>query len=327
LLTLLQSQQSAHLSCRSTQPEQRLDTRQQTLALCSPTAQRSFTMSIFVSYPHNQSLSSLPTFHDIPMEKEACVVHDMETGTMATETGTEGDLMSQTSSSSHDAEDEHDDNDESNTTTSFSFQHMNEELKLISSGGEGESVSSRKSSILKRSVSCEDIKYIKAGKRPWRCLPSPNLEEIVRRSASLDTQTQVGMSPSTKAQSVHFGMVTIRSYAQTLGDNPSCSYGPPIQLDWDYEEYCSLGVDAYEDKRPPRRSMRQMVLSYYIRKNLLIYVYGISEIEFKEAKRRINREKLCRSVTASSLMLMPVEAAIESATRKAKRLLGKKTKD
>ena len=98
-----------------------------------------------------------------------------------------------------------------------------------------------------------------------------------------------------------------------------------MQLDWDYEENLALAIDEYEDNRPPRRSMRQMVLSYYVRKNMLMFYYGVSEEELKASKRRINREKLCRSVTASSVLLMPMEAVLESVARKAKRFWVKKS--
>eukprot|EP00565_Helicotheca_tamesis_P003160 CAMPEP_0185725620 /NCGR_PEP_ID=MMETSP1171-20130828/1833_1 /TAXON_ID=374046 /ORGANISM="Helicotheca tamensis, Strain CCMP826" /LENGTH=163 /DNA_ID=CAMNT_0028393791 /DNA_START=236 /DNA_END=729 /DNA_ORIENTATION=- len=35
--------------------------------------------------------------------------------------------------------------------------------------------------------------------------------------------------------SVTFGQVEVRVYGLTLGDNPACSDGPPLTLDWSYQ--------------------------------------------------------------------------------------------
>lgn len=226
------------------------------------------------------------------------------------------------------------DGDEDHENSSFSSSSLDHAYEVTSSPlstataplapHEGMEVR-RTSSILKRAVSEEDMQYIKTTKRCWQCLPRPDIDEVVRKSATSGTANDECAS-SARSNSVCFGEIRIRSYAQTLGDNPSCSYGPPIQLDWDFEEHEALAVDDYEDGRAPRRTMRQMVLSYYYRKNLLTFYYGVSEDAFKACKRQIQREKLYRSVTSSSLPIMHVEAALESAARKAKRFFGKKPK-
>jgi hypothetical protein len=261
------------------------------------------------------SSQSLHPHQDVTIEKEEHIGLDLDAVTEATESEiTEGDLLSQTSSTNS-AEDEHED---------FSSLSFHEAYSQISPRAPQELVSSRKSSILKRSVSAEDVQFIKTSKRCWHCLPRPDLDEMVRSKSAEDVQIDAYIS-SSRSQSVRFGRVVIRRYTQTLGDNPSCSYGPPVQLDWEYEEHDPLSLDEYEDKRPPRKTMRQMVLSYYVRKNILQFFYGISDEDLKASKRQINREKLCRSVTASSVLLMPVEAALESAARKTRRFFGKKS--
>lgn len=124
---------------------------------------------------------------------------------------------------------------------------------------------------------------------------------------------------------VAFDVVIIRSYQQTMGDNPGVSYGPPIQLDWDYEEHESIDIDEYEIARGhSRRTMRQMVMNYYQRKSLLKREYGFTEEELKQAKKDVNRVKFLRDVTKSLLPMMKVEDAVESAGRKARRLVGMK---
>ena len=275
-------------------------------------APKSFAMDLIIS-----SSQSLSTLHDVPIEKEVCIGLDIDAVTEATDSEmTEADGSSQTSSWNG-AEDEH----EHGSTSLCQQQLIDEDVAPLSPE---ETLLVRKSSILLRSSSAEDVKFIKTTKRCWRSLPRPDLDEMVRSTSSPDLQTETGAFPS-RSSSVRFSDVSIRSYSQTLGDNPSCSYGPPVQLDWDYEENLALAIDEYEDNRPPRRSMRQMVLSYYVRKNMLMFYYGVSEEELKASKRRINREKLCRSVTASSVLLMPMEAVLESVARKAKRFWVKKS--
>lgn len=125
-------------------------------------------------------------------------------------------------------------------------------------------------------------------------------------------------------KNVGFDSVSIRSYQQTIGDNPSVSYGPPIQLDWEYEQHDELDIDEYEFKRGiSRRTLRQLAITYYQRKAILSRNYGFTEEELKRAKKDANKIKIRRGLTNYFLPMMPVENAIESAGRKAKRLIGK----
>ena len=125
-------------------------------------------------------------------------------------------------------------------------------------------------------------------------------------------------------KNVCFDTVTIRSYSQTMGDNPAVSYGPPISLDWDYEQHDDIDIDEYESGRGfSRRTMRQMVISYYRRKAMLSRDYGFSEEELVKAKKAADRTKFKREITNMLLPAMHVEAAIESARRKAKRIIRK----
>ena len=274
-------------------------------------------METVISSSHSPS-----TPHDVPFEKEVSIGLDLDAVTEATESEmTEADQSSQTSSWNG-TEDEHEDASRSSSSQQQQ-QKIYEDIPPLSPD---ECLFIRKSSILMRSSSAEDVRFIKTSKRCWRSLPRPDLDEMVRSRSSPDMQMEMD-KVSSRSLSVRFSDVSIRSYQQTLGDNPSCSYGPPVQLDWDYKENVPLSIDEYEDNRAPRRSMRQMVLSYYVRKNLLMFYYGVSEEELKASKRRINREKLCRSVTASSVLMMPMEAALESVARKAKRFWGKKHKE
>ena len=123
---------------------------------------------------------------------------------------------------------------------------------------------------------------------------------------------------------IHFGEINVRDYGMTLGDNPSVSYGPPVTLDWDYEEYNAVAVDEYEFHRPPRRCLREMGLNYYQRKHIL-NLAGHTEEEFKEVKKIVKKWKtnryLTRAMVSSAIPFAKMEDVFESALRKCKRIV------
>lgn len=187
-----------------------------------------------------------------------------------------------------------------------------------------EKISSKRLAILKRCIS--EPLHIQESRRSWKALPKPDMRIIRRHSESLrQVQTNKRSSENRRNSSVSFGEIEMRYYSQTLGDNPSVSYGPPISLDWDYEEIEPIALDFFEDNRPPRRPLHQMILSHHNRKNVLSWQYGVTEDEIKKATKSVKKEKFNRSVTRSLVPMMPVEALMESAGRKAKRAFGKKS--
>lgn len=133
-----------------------------------------------------------------------------------------------------------------------------------------------------------------------------------------------GPAKSPRKGKIRWGTVVVRDYPMILGDNPCCSCGPPVCLDWEYQEYPPLAVDDYEGHRPPRRTFRELARNYYQRKHLLSFA-GFTEAEFKRAQREVDRIKFSRHLvrslaTAYPAVLRAAEAA-ESAGRKLKRLV------
>jgi hypothetical protein len=181
---------------------------------------------------------------------------------------------------------------------------------------EGHLVSASPRSILMRRTKSEP-KFIKNDRKSWNCLPPPTVQD---NSECLEESR---LREGSKKRSVSFTSVSIRSYEQTMGDNPSVSYGPPISLDWDYEQHDALDIDEFESERVfVRRSMRQLAMNYYRRKALLTRDYGFTEEELMKAKKDADKTKMKRFVTNYFLPVMKVEDALESAGRKAKRAVG-----
>jgi len=223
------------------------------------------------------------------------------------------------------------------------------DLRYSQCHGQLQNKAVRAVSILKSTCKSEPL-HIRNTRRSWKCLPPPNLEKISssvnkmtadpqsidhddRTTATATTTTTMttitsSTTTTTTTKSHHgnktvcFTAIRIRSYNQTLGDNPSVSYGPPISLDWTYEqEEIEQSIDVYEQTRRPRRTQRQMAMSYYQRKNLLSWMYGIPDDELRRAKKEANKIKMNRSITTTFLPIMAVESVIESAQRKAKKLV------
>lgn len=72
--------------------------------------------------------------------------------------------------------------------------------------------------------------------------------------------------------SVSFKQIVIREYGQVIGDNPSCSGGAPISLDWLYSpKHIQISVDTYEKALQERgpRSNSELRMPAYVRHRIL----------------------------------------------------------
>jgi hypothetical protein len=183
--------------------------------------------------------------------------------------------------------------------------------------------------ILKRVESHEE--FVNVRSKSFKVLPAPDpstFRMTHKRSAISDCgpAADTAVLPPKRHNSVSFHEVNLRFYDQCLGDHPMTSYGPPISLDWDFAEAEPIAIDEYELKRGPRRTLRQLMLNYYTRKNILMWVYGYSDDEVKKATKASNRIAFQRGITKYLLPMSKVEDLVESAARKTKRFVEAKGK-
>eukprot|EP00588_Corethron_pennatum_P000711 CAMPEP_0194299024 /NCGR_PEP_ID=MMETSP0169-20130528/60497_1 /TAXON_ID=218684 /ORGANISM="Corethron pennatum, Strain L29A3" /LENGTH=317 /DNA_ID=CAMNT_0039049085 /DNA_START=547 /DNA_END=1500 /DNA_ORIENTATION=- len=122
-------------------------------------------------------------------------------------------------------------------------------------------------------------------------------------------------SKSKEKCSVHFSDVEIRNYPLVLGDNPCCSYGPPVCLGWEHSSVDSTSLEFYEDNRGKRRKLHQLKMNYYLRMHIL-KERKYSEMEIKAARKEASKTKLQREITIRTLPFFHFEMAAESARRK-----------
>jgi hypothetical protein len=194
----------------------------------------------------------------------------------------------------------------------------------------------RRSAIKQSSLQSLSANFILDKKNAWKSLPKPNLEQIfslsdrtcpgrIQSTVSNNVTTSAAATTTTGLRRrVSFDTVIIREYEQTLGDNPSVSYGPPIQLDWSYTCCNPIALEDYELNRRPRRKMRQMALNYYHRRNVLQWCCGATEEELRRAERCANKCKRERALTVAMLPARRFEDFFESASRKVKKSKSKR---
>jgi hypothetical protein len=129
-------------------------------------------------------------------------------------------------------------------------------------------------------------------------------------------------SKDTCERKVTFDSVQVRFYSQTLGDNPSVSCGPPITLDWHYEEELPMDIAEHQGSRVITRGQpRRFCLNYYQRCNILTYYCGFTKTEIKRAERQVDKARSQRKITVFLSQAMIVEDFLGSAARKTKRVL------
>ena len=143
------------------------------------------------------------------------------------------------------------------------------------------------------------------------------------RANSLPIKPALKSSNSTtiRRNSVSFSQLEIREYDICLSDHPSCSYGPPIQLDWDYTTQRVVDIEDYESQR--QRSNFPM-LSYNARKFML---QQYSPQELQEAVREVDRVKRQRLVTDLLWPAHPLDELWEDIVRHVRGLFRKEEEE
>jgi hypothetical protein len=127
-------------------------------------------------------------------------------------------------------------------------------------------------------------------------------------------------------RTISFTNLEIREYDLTIGDNPSVSYGPPVQLSWQYSEGQTRDLEDYEsqkelDRSRGRRSHRVENISW-AKREALLKRQGFSEDDIQAKMKEVNKMKQGRSVTRALVVTGRAEEALESAGRKLKRFFG-----
>jgi len=138
----------------------------------------------------------------------------------------------------------------------------------------------------------------------------------LQRAKSLLKESAYSNSPREQQlqRTASFSTLEIREYAITLGDNPGGAQGPPISLDWDYNEGQTqvMSLDDYEDTRPPRRDKYQMHMAENLRRWRLLRETGCSLKDLMKAtKAAANVRKQRKKSIESKPPLMKINAKMK----------------
>ena len=133
---------------------------------------------------------------------------------------------------------------------------------------------------------------------------SPSSSGGAAAAATKASPSSTDAPPETakRHRGVRFKSVCIREYEITIGDNPYCSFGVPICLDWNHGEDEVIPIDFYEASHKRKRTARRMLLNSFQRRDMLWRSgYALEDIE--KAIKETEKEKFRRSLTLYFLPL------------------------
>ncbi len=146
----------------------------------------------------------------------------------------------------------------------------------------------------------------------------PILKKVESCSTDLSEASSDEGTPETKSRrplhKVKFDMIQVRDYNITLGDNPSCSYGPPVSLDWEYDERDPISLESFEDVKSkiPRRKAYQMHMISRQRSDLLRNEAGFTDDEIEKVVEEMRKIQKERSRTKMGLPFSKLHEIAES---------------
>jgi len=120
-----------------------------------------------------------------------------------------------------------------------------------------------------------------------------SLSEHERNSQEDDLSSKLNK----EKKNVRFSTIEIRLFDRTIGDNPSCSDGVPITLDWNYTMLPAKDLQEYEENRIPKRNKNHLALTKITRKNQMHRHFGYSYKEIEKASKKIEKVKKQRAAT------------------------------
>jgi hypothetical protein len=86
--------------------------------------------------------------------------------------------------------------------------------------------------------------------------------------SSRHNHSSTGDLSNNSVLSVTFSTVEFHEHAMIMGDTPSCTDGPALEIDWVPINQSIIDLDDYEEYRPPRRVRGQLHMPGDIREEV-----------------------------------------------------------
>lgn len=148
--------------------------------------------------------------------------------------------------------------------------------------------------------------------------PNKSCMKVLTQEESLNPSRR---KKTTDEKQVSWDTIEIREYKRTVGDNPSCSSGPPLAIEWEYDpEPVVVNVEEFEEYRPPRRTQFELMLGRDERHEILEDEWQIPQEEIAQAIRLNIKAKNQRLRTLNNIgRISEIEEKFESVKSKLKK--------
>ena len=153
--------------------------------------------------------------------------------------------------------------------------------------------------------------------------PSERIQSTSTMATASDTtatDTDLQDEDRSSKRRVNFDAIMIREYDRTLGDNPATTHGPPLTLDWEYEDVASIKVDEYEAQRAPRRITHQMMIPGNARENILLTQTPTTKQQIQNMVSQVRSSRHRRQSTVAMQDFEEWHEAFEFISRRFRRL-------
>lgn len=168
-------------------------------------------------------------------------------------------------------------------------------------------------------------------------VPRKQVKSILKKTPPITSPTNKYLTTNTNNEipaiqhsmsnrNVSFSSIEIKEFKMTLGDHPSATSGPPVRLDWNSKPTIerTISLDEYESKRLPRRSRKQLKLSYKDRNDyILLKEQGFTQNEINLAwaeALKIRQQRYETIQRGVSTYQITIDDLLESLQRKCKRV-------
>ena len=115
-----------------------------------------------------------------------------------------------------------------------------------------------------------------------------------------------------RSKRLTFGQVSVHQHNVTIGDNPSCSHGPPISLDWTRLCSDSYNLDEYEAMTQQSRGKAKRLGR--LERETLLKESGYSTHAMDRVTEQVDHEKMIRTVQKMQLDEMEEYQVMASAS-------------
>lgn len=155
---------------------------------------------------------------------------------------------------------------------------------------------------------------------------------ILRSALKVKTQYEslkrsgIRRSRANMKKKIVFSFLEVKEFPMILGDNPSCTDGPPVTIDWAYDPKTQfvLDVDTFESMRGVRRINKQLILPRSVREKCLARI-GVSKNDMIAAIRQMRKDKHSRMVSSQQVGMDNLHEATEKVTSGLKKMFVFKT--